>query len=129
VLIDLGSGLGHVPLLASICTHARGLGIEREEAYVRCARQCAERFRLDRVAFVQHDARQVDLSAGTVFYLYTPFTGPILREVLSHLKEKSTKCPIRVSTFGPCTDVVALETWLEALTEPDPAQITLFCSR
>ena len=41
VLIDLGSGLGHVPLLTTICTSARGIGIELEAAYVHCARQSA----------------------------------------------------------------------------------------
>jgi predicted RNA methylase len=38
VLIDLGSGLGHVPLLASICTGTRSIGIELDAAYVNCAR-------------------------------------------------------------------------------------------
>ena len=37
VLVDLGSGMGHVPLLASICTDARCIGIELEPAYVECA--------------------------------------------------------------------------------------------
>jgi hypothetical protein len=42
VLVDLGSGLGHVPLLASICTSARSIGIEMESAYIDCARQSAQ---------------------------------------------------------------------------------------
>src|ERR1700722_6350164 len=41
VLIDLGCGIGHVPLLASICTGARCIGIELEPAYVDCARESA----------------------------------------------------------------------------------------
>jgi len=32
VLVDLGSGMGHVPLLAAICTPAHCIGIEVEQA-------------------------------------------------------------------------------------------------
>src|SRR6185312_2094526 len=39
VLVDLGSGLGHVPLLTAICTPARGIGIEIEPVYVAPARK------------------------------------------------------------------------------------------
>ena len=37
VLVDLGAGLGHVPLLAAICSRAASVGIEREPSYVACA--------------------------------------------------------------------------------------------
>jgi hypothetical protein len=86
VLIDLGSGLGHVPLMVSICTPARGTGIEMEPAYVERAQQCAQKLNLDRVTLIHQDARAADLSAGTVFYLYTPFTGSILSHVLALLR-------------------------------------------
>lgn len=128
VLIDLGSGLGHVPLLASTCTGASAIGIEREEAYVAVARACAERLKLDRVTFLREDAREADLSTGTVFYLYTPFSGVVLATVLLRLKEQRRTRPIRVCTFGPCTDTVAREKWLKSSTRPDPNKITVFRS-
>ena len=56
VLIDLGSGLGHVPLLASICTSGRSVGIEVEGAYVNCARRSA--FDLNRSNVIIHPARR-----------------------------------------------------------------------
>lgn len=129
VLIDFGSGLGHVALLASICTGARCIGIEREESYVRCARHAAERLHLHRATFVQQDAREAELSVGTVFYLYTPFTGAILADVLSRLQQQSQSRLIRVCTFGPCTGAIAREPWLESDVRPDPDRITVFCSR
>ena len=43
-----------------------------------------ERLKLERVTFIQQDARAADFSGGTVFYLYTPFTGSILRSVLDN---------------------------------------------
>jgi hypothetical protein len=115
VLIDLGSGLGHVPLLASICTGARCIGIEWEAAHVECARRCAHALNLGRVTFVQGDVREADLSAGTVFYLYTPFEGAMLREVLDMLQAQAATREIRICTLGPCTATIAQERWLQVV--------------
>jgi hypothetical protein len=129
VLIDLGSGLGHVPLMVSICTPARGTGIEMEPAYVERAQQCAQKLNLDRVTLIHQDARAADLSAGTVFYLYTPFTGSILSHVLALLRREAETRLIRICTYGPCTPVVAQETWLETTAAPEINRIALFRSR
>jgi len=126
VLIDLGSGLGQVPLLASICSRARTVGIEREEVYVACARRCVRRLNFHRATFLQQDAREADLSAGTIFYLYTPFTGSVLAEVLEKLQQESRVRPIRICTFGPCTETVAQASWLEANGHPDPGHVAVF---
>jgi hypothetical protein len=129
VLVDLGSGLGHVPLLAAILTSARSIGIELEGTYVERARQCAQRLNLNRVTFIEQDAREADLSAGTVFYLYTPFTGSILSSVLSRLRREAATRPIRICTYGPCTSAVAEESWLEATAAPVSHRIALFRPR
>ena len=129
VLIDLGSGMGHVPLLAAICTSARSIGIELEAAYVHCARQSAQALNLNNVAFIQQDARTADLSSGTVFYLYTPFIGTILRTVLDSLRHEAASRHIRICTFGPCTATIAEECWLEALGTLEPHRLAIFRSR
>lgn len=129
VLVDLGSGLGHVALLVSVCTGARSIGVEWEPGYVACARRCAQRFNLSRVSFIEKDARHADFSIGTVFYLYTPFTGSILRAVLDSLRKVAADRPIRVCTFGPCAHPVGREPWLEAITAPETERITVFVPR
>ena len=129
VLVDLGSGLGHVPLLASILTGARSIGIELEPEYVASARECAESLGLERVAFLEQDARDADFSTGTVFYMYTPFTGAVLKTVLGRLEQESANRAFRVCTFGPCTPFVAEERWLTAVTVADAERITCFWSR
>jgi hypothetical protein len=126
VLVDLGSGLGHVPLLASLLTGARSIGIELEPEYVASARECAQSLGLGRVTLLQQDARDADLSTGTVFYMYTPFTGALLTTVLDKLEQESTTRVFRVCTFGPCTASVATEPWLSAISVPSPDQITCF---
>jgi hypothetical protein len=129
VLVDFGSGLGHVPLLTGICTQGRSVGIELEGAYVDCGRQCAEALKLGNVTFIEQDAREADLSSGTVFYLYTPFTGTILRAVLDSLRREAASREIRVCTFGPCTPVVAGETWLERDGAREGDGVAVFISR
>jgi hypothetical protein len=128
VFVDLGSGLGHVPLLVSICTRARSIGIELEANYIECARQCAQRLNMNKVAFIQQDARAADLSAGTVFYLYTPFTGSILSGVLNRLRREAATRPIRICTYGPCTSVIVEESWLETTAAPVAHRVALFRS-
>ena len=114
VLVDLGAGLGHVPLLAAICTGARCIGIEWQAAYVEAAQRCARELGLAGVHFEQGDVRDADLSEGSVFYLYTPFEGAMLREVLDRLRAEAGRRAIRLCTLGPCTATIAGETWLRA---------------
>jgi hypothetical protein len=129
VLIDLGAGLGHVPLLAAMCSKARCVGIELEAAYVACAERCAKALNLTQAHFVHQDVRAADFSDGTVFYLYTPFTGTLLRSVLQRLAQEAARRPIRLCTLGPCTSVVADETWLTPVGEVLADRINVFCSR
>jgi Methyltransferase domain len=129
VLVDLGSGLGHVSLLVSMCTPARSIGIESEPAYVERAQQCAQRLNLNNVTFLQQDARSADLTTGTVFYFYTPFTGSILSAVLNRLKREAAARRIRICSYGSCTSVIANEPWLHAATPPAPLRVTVFHSR
>jgi hypothetical protein len=129
VFIDIGSGLGHVPLLISICTNARAVGIELEGGYVERAGQCAERLNLKKASFLPQDARTADYFGGTVFYLYTPFSGVMLRAVLDRLKRVAAVRRIRICTYGPCTSVIAEEPWLTATATPETDRITVFSSR
>lgn len=128
VLVDLGSGLGHVPLMASLLTEARSIGIELEPEYVASARECAQSLGLSRVQFLQQDARDADFSTGTVFYMYTPFTGALMETVLLNLERESKNRGFQVCTFGPSTSFVAGERWLTSTTVPAPDRITCFRS-
>ena len=129
VVVDLGSGLGHVPLLVSACTGAHAMGVELEPDYVKSARECARRLNLSRVSFVEADARNADYANGTVFYLYTPFTGSVLGEVMDALQEQAAARAIRVCTFGPCSLVAGEEPWLEAMTTQVTDRVCVFVGR
>jgi hypothetical protein len=128
-LVDLGSGLGQVTLMTSICTAANCIGIELEPSFIDCAWKSARSLNLKNVRFIQGDARAADFSNGTVFYLYTPFIGSILREVLDSLRQTAVRREIRICTFGPCTRLVADEQWLSVMGTLETDRIAIFRSR
>jgi hypothetical protein len=129
VLVDLGSGLGHVPLLAAICSGAATLGIEREASFVACAQAGADALRLSRARFLCLDARAADFSRGTLFYLYTPFRGAVLDTVLGTLRREAERRALRIAAHGPCVGALAAQPWLAADTPPRADRITLFRPR
>jgi Histone methylation protein DOT1 len=128
VFVDLGSGLGHVPLLVSMLTGARSLGVEVQAAYVGSARKCAQSLHFSRVQFTAQDAREADLSRGTVFYLYSPFKGSILAEMLSALRRESMRRSLKICSLGPCTHRISNETWLRASAFSETGLIAVFDS-
>jgi hypothetical protein len=99
-----------------------------QPSYVERASECARALHLQRVTFLQQDARTANLSRGTIFYLYTPFTGAILATVLHRLHNEAATRPLRICTFGPCTTVIAQQPWLQPTTPPSPDRITIFHS-
>jgi len=113
VFYDLGSGLGQVQIVANLLSGVTARGIEFEPAYCNYARVCAADLNLDCVEFINADARTADFSDGTVFFMYTPFEGGILQEVLKKLWGESQKRQIRLFTYGPCTLPVSRQGWLK----------------
>ena len=115
VFYDLGSGLGQVVLLVNLLGNVRAVGIEFEPAYCEYALQCARALNLSAVEFVAADVREADISDGTVFFMYTPFEGKMLEQVLERLRVEATGRTIRIYTYGPCTLVMSKQAWLNPL--------------
>ncbi len=115
VFYDLGSGLGHVAIMVRLLTDATAIGIEFEPSYVGYARECAFALGLDRVTFLNENARQSDYTDGTVFYLYTPFRGQMLQDVLDRLHDQARRRRITLCTYGPCTTEVSQADWLSPI--------------
>jgi hypothetical protein len=112
IFVDLGAGLGQVVLLVHLLTGMRALGVEIEPAYCAYARRCAEKLGLTGVGFELGDARGADLSAGTVFFLFTPFKGDVFSQVMERVKVLALARRIRVVGYGPCSDEIARLDWL-----------------
>jgi hypothetical protein len=120
--VDIGAGLGQVATLVALLSGAQALGIEIEPAYVAVARSCAAGLGLRQVAFRAEDVRAADLSAGTLFYLYTPLTGEPLHTLLARLRHEAAR-PIRICAYGPCAPIVAAQDWLRQRARCGPIMI------
>lgn len=115
VFFDLGSGLGQVAILVNLLTGINVKGVEFEPAFCDYARSYAADLNLPYVSFINADARNADYTEGTVFFMFTPFKGEMMEEVLAILRKEALKRRIRIITYGPCTAQVALQNWLDAV--------------
>lgn len=128
-LLDLGAGLGNVVMLVGLLTEAKASGVERDPALCAHAVRAAAALNLS-VDFTNADAREADFDSPTVFFLYTPFRGTVLGEVLLRIRQQAEKRKVRLCTLGPCTYDVAMEPWLEPIEPvPPPNEIVTFTSR
>ena len=92
-LVDLGSGLGRVVILTHLLTGCRARGIELQHALFHSAQQRALELGLTEVSFLHADASQTALD-GSIFFLYTPFSGEMLSRALNRLEEVARRRPL-----------------------------------
>jgi hypothetical protein len=112
VFVDLGSGLGQIVMLAHLITGVKAKGVEFEPAYCEYAKSCAAELNVHNVDFINADVRDADYSSGTVFFMYTPFEGKMLQDVLNKLRAETKSRKIKLFTYGTCTQEVAQQDWL-----------------
>lgn len=112
VFFDIGSGLGQVAILVNLLAGVQTAGIEFDPAFCEYSKECTAALGLQGISFINVDAREADYSSGTVFFMYTPFRGKMLEDVLGLLRKESLKREIRIITYGPCTPEVAAQDWL-----------------
>jgi 23S rRNA (uracil1939-C5)-methyltransferase len=101
VVLDIGSGGGKVALTVAASTCTRVRGVEYGGAYVASARGTAEHLGLGNVHFEHADVRDVDLSVGSIFYLYYPFHGEVALAVAQALGRLARSKDITVYASGP----------------------------
>jgi SAM-dependent methyltransferase len=98
-LVDLGSGLGRVLILAHLLSGARASGVEIQEPLVRGARDRCAALAVESVSFVHADAADVELD-GSIFFLYAPFNGDMLTRVLRRIEDVARRRPIVLCAVG-----------------------------
>lgn len=122
--VDLGAGLGRVALLAHLLSGAAASGIEIQAPLVTLATQCAQDLGLSQVRFQCGDAATEPLD-GSVFFLYSPFSGATLRTVLDRLAQLAAQRPLVIATVGL---ELPGETWLRPRASSLPA-LTIYDRR
>ena len=106
VFVDVGAGLGRAVALVHLLTGAPAIGVEVQPAHVAASRALAMRLRLRSASFLSGDAAEIvpQLTAGSVFFLYCPFSGDRLVKLLAdstHRPHPPDSCLLRRSPAAP----------------------------
>lgn len=98
VFVDVGSGVGRATALMHLVTGASAIGIEIQPELVRQARELEARLNAARLSVLAGDAAELvaRVTSGTVFFLYCPFSGTRLAQVMSALESHARTRSIRV---------------------------------
>ncbi len=99
VLVDLGSGLGRVLVLAHLLSGATARGVEIQAHLAAAATACCAALALERVSTVCADAADVELD-GSVFFFFAPFNGALLTRVLERVQRVAARREIVVCAVG-----------------------------
>jgi hypothetical protein len=122
--VDIGSGLGRATAFVHLLTGAEAIGIEIQSTLVRAARDLAASLMLPRLAYFEGDAGTHSgiIPAGSVFFLYCPFSGDRLVHALGELEAIGRTRSIRLC----CLDVpLPACPWLKLEGRPD-ADLTIY---
>ncbi|WP_394831521.1 hypothetical protein LVJ94_33920 [Pendulispora rubella] len=126
VFVDVGGGLGRAAAFVHLLTGAGAMAIEVQSKLVAAARDLAARLRVPRVACIEGDAAELTgcITIGSVFFLYCPFSGERLANVLAALESIARTRTIRVCCVDlplpPCP-------WL-ALEPPRSGDLAIYRS-
>jgi precorrin-6B methylase 2 len=98
VFVDVGSGVGRSAALVQLLTGAEVIGIEIQPELVRASRQLTARLSGSRSSVIEGDAAQLagSISRASVFFLYCPFSGARLEQLLDGIEPIARVRQIRV---------------------------------
>jgi SAM-dependent methyltransferase len=128
VFVDVGSGLGRATALVHLLTGASAVGLEIQANLVRAARDLMKRLELPRVSCIEGDAAEWTgaIDAGTIFFLYCPFSGDRLAKALADLERVARTRMIRVCSVDL---PLPARPWLTLQEAAPPGDLTIYRSR
>lgn len=100
------------------------IGVEFEPVYYGYAVQRAANLGFTVAKFINADAREVDYSKGTVFFLFNPFGGEIFNTVFARLEKEAQTRQITICSYGAGTPPIDELPWLEVA---DPGTVDEVC--
>lgn len=72
-ILDIGSGTGKFCLVGAVCTDAHFTGVEYRQLQHEIANECAIRYDISNVHFVQANILDVNFKDYNAFYIFNPF--------------------------------------------------------
>ena len=118
VFVDVGAGIGRAAIAMHLLTGATAIGVEIQPQLVRAARALAARY--ERVSIVEGDAADT-VPAGSVYFLYCPFSDARLAKVLAALEHRAVRVCCLDLPLPDCP-------WLELSAQPS-AGLAIYSSR
>lgn len=118
VFVDIGAGIGRAAMLAHLITGAASIAVEVQPHLAEAARALGRRIEAPRFSVVQGDAAAVgpELAMGSVFFLYCPFSGDRIEQMLARLEGIAASRTIRVC----CVHLpLPPRPWLERVASPN----------
>lgn len=115
VFYDLGAGYGRVVLYTAMTSGVgRAVGIELVSERAAACNRVKDDLGLRNVEFRSGNVREQDLSDGTVFFLFNPFSRPTLEAVGEKLREVAAARKITIVSWGRSNGYFsAQEAWLK----------------
>jgi SAM-dependent methyltransferase len=126
VFVDVGSGVGRATALIHLLTGAAAIGLEIQPHLVQASRVLSARLALPRCRVVSGDAVRLagHISGGSVFFLYCPFSGERLANVVDALEPIARTRTIRIC----CLDLeLPARPWLTPLS-PQSDELAVYRS-
>ncbi len=117
VFVDVGAGISRATTFVHLMTGASAIGLEIQPALVSAGSSLTHGLSASRIASVQGDAASLAgrIVTGSVFFLYCPFGGERLDQLLSALEPIAHTRIIRVC----CVDLMLPERpWLRLRAQP-----------
>jgi len=103
VVYDIGSGYGRFALYGALTTDAQFKGIEFVTSRYDKATEIKKRFVIGNAAFINENVLDVDMSDGTIFYMFNPFYprgNSTQYAVENELRKIADAKPITVVTYA-----------------------------
>lgn len=127
---DLGSGLGHALMVYNLLTGLPAVGIEIEPYYCELSAASVSSLHLKGISIRNENVLDSTMDDGTIFFLFSPFTGGLLEQVLDKLKQLSERRSITICSYGPLTKTLVNHSWMKIMDErmADPFRLAVFHS-
>lgn len=114
IIYDLGCGYGRVVIHGALACPAKFIGIEIVEDRVKTAQSLISHMELENAEIKPGNVSSMDISDGTIFFLFNPFKVETLEKIGSQLKKIAQNHQIKIATWGgPSNEFFKQCDWLE----------------
>ncbi len=115
IFYDLGSGLGKVTALVNLLTGVKTVGVEYQPEFCAYAEEQVHALGLENVHYLNADARNVDYTDASVFFLFNPFGGGIFDSVLEKIRLQAETRKITICSYGAASQPLSEFGWLKEI--------------